>query len=347
MTDNTKKYRRMPTTALGAFLRIFDRSSAWLTDDHILLINRFFWVERYSRFYLSDIQAVVISKTRAGLIRNILLGIAAGLLSVVGMSDGFNPALLVWIGIFAVPLAVNTAFGPTCICCAYTAVNIHKLPCFKRIPKARVFLQTLRPLATQAQGHVTDEEIVQNEPLIPPMQRTKPGAPAPGRIAHYDGGAHSILLLLLMFGAIVSGLQLAAQSSFVGWGLALLIMGQFGMAIAAVSRQSGTDIPGGLRLVVWSAFGHALVFPIVYMIFGVVTVANSFETDGLQQLELMTNGILLVSMLATTVMCVVGRHLLRTFRNNYRLKKMAAQAQAQAQIQTQAETFNQAEGWTP
>ena len=61
----------------------------------------------------------------------------------------------------------------------------------------------------------------------------------------------------------------------------------------------------------------------------------------------MTNGILLVSMLATTIMCLVGRHLLKTFRHNHRLKKMAAQVQAQAQIQTRAETFNQAVGWRP
>ena len=322
MADNNETYRRMPSTALGTLLRFFSRSNAWLADDHILVTKTMFWVERYNRFYLSDIQAVAICKTQVGLVWNILLGLGAGLLAAAGLLDGFGLAILVWLAIFTVPLAINIAMGPTCICCVYTAVNIHKLSCFNRISKAMVFLRTVKPLVTQVQGQVSDDEILERAPLIPPLQRTAPGAQSPDRIVHYRGRVHSILLALVLLGGIVSGAQMAAQSDILNWILAMLVMGQF-----------GTDIPSGLRLVAWVAFGHALVLPLLLIFGSIMFVSNQFSDGGIERTELVFNGIFLLSTFTSVILFLVGRHLLVTFRNDRRLKLMAAK--------TQTETFNE------
>jgi hypothetical protein len=144
---------------------------------------------------------------------------------------------------------------------------------------------------------------------------------------------HSILLALVLLGGIVSGAQMAAQSDILNWILAMLVMGQFGMAIAAAARQSGTDIPSGLRLVAWVAFGHALVLPLLLIFGSIMFVSNQFSDGGIERTELVFNGIFLLSTFTSVILFLVGRHLLVTFRNDRRLKLMAAK--------TQTETFNE------
>jgi len=319
---------------MGTFLRFFDRSSAWLADDHILVAKRVFWTERYSRFYLADIQAVSICRTQTSLVWSILLGAATGLLALAGLLRGFHPAILVWTAIFGVPLAINLALGPSCICCVYTAVNVHRLSCFNRLSKAIVFLQTIKPLIAEVQGEVSDDEIAEKARLIPPLRRGAPGAPGPRKISHYEGGVHTALLVMMLLVAIASGLQMAAQNEFVGWTLVLLVMAQFGLAIAAASRQSGTDIPGGLRMVVWAAFSHSLVLPVLFVFAGVLSIRRGFS-DEFSSLDLAFSVILLLSACVSGVLFAVGRHLLSTFRNDYRLKRMAARTRTQTQAQSQ------------
>ena len=322
MAENTETYRHMPTTVLGTLLRWFDRSSTWLASDHILLTRQTLWIEQYNRFYFADIQAVAICQTQTGRVGNILFGTGAGLLALAGMINGPSVPILVWLVLFSVPLIVNTLMGPTCSCCVYTAVNTHKLPCLNRMAKANLFLQIVRPLITEVQGEVSDEEIVERAPLIPPVR-----AAAPRKIHHYNGQVHMSLFILLLLGTIACGVQLAAQSVFVGWLITIVLIAQFGMAIAAAVRQSDTDIPPGLRTVVWLAFGHTLVMPVLFIIAAVATfeyrlspMENS-EADG---------AFFIVNILSASfsaILCFVGRHLLSTFRDTYRFNRMAARTQ--------------------
>src|SRR5688572_16565337 len=41
-------------------------SRLWLADDHVLLVTTSGYSEEYRRFFFSDIQALIIRKTRAG-----------------------------------------------------------------------------------------------------------------------------------------------------------------------------------------------------------------------------------------------------------------------------------------
>jgi len=334
MAESTETYRRMPSTVLGTLLRWFDQSSAWLAGDHVLLTRRALWIERYNRFYFADIQAVTIRRTQTGLVWNILLGTGAGLLTLGGLLNDFPPAVLVWLAIFALPLIINISLGPTCSCHVHTAVNTHPMPCFNRLPKAIVFLQTIRPLIADVQEEVSDEELAERAPLIPPIRRAAPGALAPRPTRHYDGQVHATLLVLLFFGAIISGLQLVAEAELLGWLTAILLIAQFGMSIAAAARQSGTDIPRGLRTVVWLAFAHVLVMPVLFIIASVVMFE---EMAGIGYDDASTNStvstistmyvmINLLSMFFSVILCFTGRYLLSAFRDNYRLRRMAAAA---------------------
>ena len=127
----------------------------------------------------------------------VVFGAGAAILSLAVMLNGFEPLLLVWLTIFALPLVINLLLGPTCACRVYTAVNTHKMPGLNRLSKANVFLQTVKPLIAEVQGEVSDEEIVQRAPLIPPVRRPEPGAPMPRKIRHYNGQVHAILFVMI------------------------------------------------------------------------------------------------------------------------------------------------------
>ena len=50
-------------------------SNLWLGKDHLLLVESNGYSERYKRFYFKDIQALIIRKTKVGIIRAVVLGV--------------------------------------------------------------------------------------------------------------------------------------------------------------------------------------------------------------------------------------------------------------------------------
>ena len=341
MSDSTETYSHMPSTVMGTLLRWFDRSTVWLAEDHVLLASRVLWFERYNRFYFTDIQAVTICRTQTGRAWNIVLGAIAGLLTLGGVLGGFPPLVPVLLAIIALPLIGNILLGPTCSCHVHTAVNIRKMPCFNRLGKAIVFLQTVRPLIAEAQGEASNEENAEQASLTPPAARAQ-GALTPGSKRHYGGQVHTALLALLLSGAIISGVQLLMEEEFLTWLTAILLVAQFGMSIAAAARQSGTNIPRGLQTVTWLAFGHALVMLVLCLILFVVEgretlertiAAERFLEDSASEVSVASAASVmryimnLLSMLFSAIVCFTGLYILSAFPDNYRLKRITEAAQ--------------------
>src|SRR5690242_8964250 len=52
-------YTRMP----GQFRGVFRRFSLWMGDDHLLLVDSTRFSESYKRFYLRDIQSIIVRRT--------------------------------------------------------------------------------------------------------------------------------------------------------------------------------------------------------------------------------------------------------------------------------------------
>jgi len=327
----------MPSTPLGSSLGFFDRSSAWLAGDHILIASRMLWVEQYNRFYFSDIQAIAICRTVTGVVWNILLGTGLGLVTLVGMLNGFSPMLTAWIGLLAVPLLGNTLSGPTCSCHIYTAVSNQKLSCFNRLGKAEAFLSTVRPLIAEAQGEVSEEELVERTPLVSPVRRLARGDAMPDKAHHYGGGVHKVLFVILGLGAAASVLLLITSEDITGWLVAILFLAQLGTSIAAAARQAGSDIPPGVRTVVWLAFAQVFIMAVLYITAAIVATEemNRYgyyydQVDpGPSTSTIMFFSFSLLSACFSLILCLAGRHMLSVFGENHRFKRMAHTIQTQ------------------
>jgi hypothetical protein len=165
------QYRRLtrPRRRKAGFLAVtYLRSSLWLGDDHLLVIDSNGYSETYKRFYFQDIQAIAIRLTRRRLIWNWVLSVPIALW-LLGLGYEFlvrrSPDVVdlaiatLWTLLPGVPLLLNNLFGPTCACTLRTAVQAEELPSLCRLRKTRRVLELLRPLIVQAQGRLAPEEI--------------------------------------------------------------------------------------------------------------------------------------------------------------------------------------------
>ncbi len=185
MADVRERYRKLPGRRRG-FIK---GSSVWMGSDHLLLVNSTRFREEYKRFYLRDIQAIVVAgaprfelSTRAAL---------AGLIWVLWYFLFRNraewaPAVLWSALIIAAGAWLFIGAARSCRCRIYTAVSRDDLPSVNRIWVARQFLAAVEPRIGQAQGIVEGPwaeaaESRQIGPLVPapadvPGKSAQPGA---------------------------------------------------------------------------------------------------------------------------------------------------------------------------
>src|SRR5664280_2857104 len=111
MANQTNGYSRIP--GAGA-LALWASTTAWLGADHVLVAIRALFSETYKRFYLRDVQAVIVRRTTDYVAWNVLSVMAlVGMFGVLWASEGHIASLaimLVLVGVFV----VNIAMGPTC-----------------------------------------------------------------------------------------------------------------------------------------------------------------------------------------------------------------------------------------
>jgi len=138
-------------------------SSLWLGKDHLLLVESNGYSEKYKRFYFKDIQALIIRKTRVGIIRAIVLGVIAFFFALLAIATRDEVVGLSIMGSIAFLLAVigvsDVLFGPTASCSLRTAVQVEQLPSLNRARRAQKVLELLKPLITAAQGSMSPQEV--------------------------------------------------------------------------------------------------------------------------------------------------------------------------------------------
>jgi hypothetical protein len=157
------EYQRLTRTKSQHGVVTSARSSLWLGDDHLLRIDSSGYTENYRRFYLRDIQAVIIRKTIGMQIWVLVFGMLAlvSAMFAVGVSDPI--AIGIWwglVGLFLLLLTINLLRGPCCAFHIKTAVQLEPIPAITRIRRAHQMLDRLRPLLAAAQGQVSREEIL-------------------------------------------------------------------------------------------------------------------------------------------------------------------------------------------
>lgn len=261
----------------------------WLGPDHLLVINSLYFKERYKRFYFTDIQALTITRTTAGMILNVVFAILAALFGIWGaaafLTLGWDPAAGIFLEIVAVcfllGVALNSLLGPTCRCFMYTPVHCEELFCLGRLWTARRVARELHSIADTAQGGALDPADVDNLAVRQgSMQKQALGiaasAPASAmlqEVRHDDGKIHSSLFYLLLVDAIMS-VSLLIWPDFlpapVSMGfVALLIF----VTVAAVIRQKRSDLPRNVRNVTWTTFAYLCLLVFFMYVF---TVINEF-----------------------------------------------------------------------
>lgn len=180
------QYKRLTRERGSSQLVVFavTRSSLWLGDDHLLLVECTGYSESYKRFFFRDIQAFTIQKNKRRMAWNWVWGalLFLSLLIVCAASYdnwramGTLVAGSIVLVIFGIPLLLNNLFGSTCSCEIRTAVQTENLPSLCRVPKTQRIMNRIRPLIIAAQGQLTGDEIASRmrETVLTPTASVDP-----------------------------------------------------------------------------------------------------------------------------------------------------------------------------
>ena len=165
MTSAAPVYRKLPGRSL-AFSGI---GRLWLAEDHLLEVESLLFHERYRRFFLPDIAALIVRRTKARLYWNIAHGVlgGGGAALAVGLwwwgtfIKEAEPRTFLWVmaglvtpvaAFFLILLLINSLLGPTCRChLQTTAAGSRPLAAPTRLRAARRLLTRLAPLIEAAQ----------------------------------------------------------------------------------------------------------------------------------------------------------------------------------------------------
>jgi hypothetical protein len=189
MASTPKLYRRLPGTGYQILGR---RIQLWEGAEHLLLVEWDGHREYYKRFDYRDIQAIIIRKTKAFMIRNAIFGslfflFAAGALATSELEGRiFLIIISAIVGIF---LLANAIAGPSCRCSIRTAVQTNELLSLNRFRSTRKVLARLRPLIAAAQGELTPEEIAARMRERQPTPTVASDIPAPTSVIIDDPNA--------------------------------------------------------------------------------------------------------------------------------------------------------------
>lgn len=283
-TKEQNIYQRLPGSRL---LSVGIRPSLWLASEHLLALERTVGSERYRRFYLRDVEALIVRRTqRRAALNGVFTGLAVlgavPFLIVFFRNPNAGAALatsLIIGGLFLIPAVINTLRGPTCETRIRTAVQIEPLPSLGRVRAVEKVLLRIKPLIAQAQGEVTPDQIAaadwgvtrlgaRSAFVAEPIPRE--GAPKPER--HEPGRLHAALFATFLVVSAISFWE-AAVPSKVATGVDLSFsLSSLLLLIFAIRRQAGSDLPAGVKRLTWAGvafflagFAAGIVYAVIYV----------------------------------------------------------------------------------
>ena len=150
-------YQRLP----GHGLTWTGPSRVWLGEDHVLLVLGRGFYESYRRFFLNDIQSILVCRTHTGKTWNAIWTFGLIFFGAVAavVPDPIARGILVSFATpFALGLIINILLGPTCSCHIRTAVQTERVPALSRLRAARRFVTRVEPLILATQGDLPAED---------------------------------------------------------------------------------------------------------------------------------------------------------------------------------------------
>jgi hypothetical protein len=154
LPTNAPPYRRLP----GGFRGFIRKSQLWLGDDHILLVDSTRFSETYRRFYLRDVQSIIIRRTSGFVVPYYWVLLAAACIVLLLISIRHFKEWLFWppmvvLAAVAVYLYVANVFR-SCTCHLITRVNSVQLRPLFRLGSAQRFLDQVYPMIAATQGEL-------------------------------------------------------------------------------------------------------------------------------------------------------------------------------------------------
>jgi hypothetical protein len=210
-------YRKLPGHRRG----LLRGASLWIAPDHILSIKSLRFREEYKRFYLRDIQAVVVADAPRVHLSTRALSVAvlwAAVYFATRYREPWIPAVLWSAAVLLVGSWLYVSFARSCTCRIYTAVSRDDLPSIYRGWTARKFLAEVEPLIGQVQGSVPVEgtesvEELRVGPIAAPSVLPSPFSPdAPPATARRHTPASDIFVASLLATAALDILTLHAMT---------------------------------------------------------------------------------------------------------------------------------------
>lgn len=158
-----KKYQKLPGRGRErGIISSGGLKRGYLAEDHLLCVEKRYFVESYKRFYYRDIEAIVVAQLsylRAIFITGlVLLGICV-VMAIMVPDQGVSLFFAVVSGIIGLFILIDMMRGRPCIAILRTAVQSEDLSFMGRMPTARKCLKQLVPLIEAAQtppGQVSD-----------------------------------------------------------------------------------------------------------------------------------------------------------------------------------------------
>ncbi len=144
-------YRKLPGRRRG----LIHGASVWLAPDHLLSVRSHRIREYYKRYYLRDVQAVVVADAPRFHVSTRLIAIAVlwAIAYLVSRARADIAATALWIagGGLVLGWFLVSLLG-SCRCRIYTAVSSDELPSIYRRWTARKFLEQVTPRIAEVQG---------------------------------------------------------------------------------------------------------------------------------------------------------------------------------------------------
>lgn len=219
-------------------------SQAWLGNDHLLIVHSIRFVERYQRFALSDIQAIVVSEGGRRAVWQSVVTILCFSLSLSANAT-FGRGFWGIIGSVALALAIfDFARGPRCRFFLQTAVSRERLLCVSRMRTARSFLANVTPAIEAVQGTVSAEHLAQaplqessrDAPSIPGTLSASP-VPQPPAIERTLGYAPEVLFAVLLLDSVLMFVALRSTIGVALGFLPMIYLAEFLMGILALVQS--------------------------------------------------------------------------------------------------------------
>lgn len=212
----------------------------WMGEDHLLLVSRHWWTERYQRFRFADIQSIVVTErpnTAAFFAVGLFISIALGYLAAAQLASwGGRAAAASPFALAAIWTIVRLLRGRSCQMVLNTAVSKVKAGAVVRTRLARRVVEQLTAEIERVQGRLEGPVVLPEVAHTSAASVLSPELPvSPQLAARWLLGASAAAVGVGAFGWI--SFRVAIPQQLLGWGW-MLGATLLALSIVALKRQS-------------------------------------------------------------------------------------------------------------